>query len=182
MLDPGSRRNRKKASEKAVTKQHMILKNESRMCTCYESKGKEEVTLSDTFQGGKGWLHGRSQSLTLCSLAKRELGLGERWWGFYISRHFAVVVQSPSCVRLSATPWTAACQVSLSFTISLSLLRLVPIESVMPSSHLILCHPLLFLPSIFPSIRVFSSESPLHIRWPEFWSFSLSISPSSDIS
>ena len=71
----------------------------------------------------------------------------------------------------------AACQASLSFTISLSLLKLMSIESAMPSSHLILCHPLLLLPSIFPSIRVFASESVLHIRWPKYWSFSLSISP-----
>ena len=77
---------------------------------------------------------------------------------------FAVVVQSLSCVRHFATPWTAAHQASLSFTISSSLLKLMSIESVMPSNHLILCHPLLLLPSIFTSIRVFTSESVLHIR------------------
>ena len=75
------------------------------------------------------------------------------------------------------TPWTAARQSSLSITNSQSLLRLMSIESVMPSSHLILCHPLLLLPSIFPSIRVFSNESVLHIRWPKNWSFNFSISP-----
>ena len=80
------------------------------------------------------------------------------------------------------TPWTAACQASLSITNSRSLLKLMSIESVMPSNHLILCHPLLFLPSIFPSIRVFSNESVLRIRWPEYWSFSFSISPSSEFS
>ena len=73
-------------------------------------------------------------------------------------------------------------QVSLSFTISRSLLKLMPIESVMPSNHLILCHPLLLLPSIFPSIRVFFNESALHIRWPKYWSFSFSISPSNQYS
>ena len=73
----------------------------------------------------------------------------------------------------SATPWTAACQASQSFTISQRLLRLMSIESVMPSNHLILCQPLLLLPSIFPSIRVFSNESVLHIRWPKYWSFSI---------
>ena len=78
------------------------------------------------------------------------------------------------------TPWTAACQVSLSLTISQSSLKLTSIKSVMPSSHLILCHPLLLLPSIFPSIRVFSSESTLHIRWPKYWSFSFNISPSNE--
>ena len=75
------------------------------------------------------------------------------------------------------TPWTAAHQASLSFTISQSLLRPTPIKSVMPSNHLILCHPLFLLPSIFPSIRVFSSESVLRIRWPKYWSFSFSIRP-----
>ena len=83
-----------------------------------------------------------------------------------------------SCVRLFATSWTVACQASLSITNSWSSLKLVSIESVMPSNYLILCHPLLLLPSIFPSIRVFSNESALRIRWPEYWSFSFSISPS----
>ena len=82
--------------------------------------------------------------------------------------------------HLFSTPWTAACQASLSLTISPSLLRLLSIESVMPSNHLILCCPLLFPPSIFPCIRVFSNESVLHIRWPKYWSFSFSISPSSE--
>ena len=79
-----------------------------------------------------------------------------------------------------ATPWTAARQAFLSFTISWSLLKLTSIESVMPSTHLILCRPLLLLPSIFPSIRVFSNESGLHIRWPKDWSFSVNISPSNE--
>ena len=80
------------------------------------------------------------------------------------------------------TPWTAACQASLSITNSRSLLKLKSIESVMPSNHLILCRPLLLLPSIFPSIRVFSNDSVLRIRWPKYWSFSFSISPSSEYS
>ena len=88
-------------------------------------------------------------------------------------------VQSLSRVRLFATPWTAAHHASLSITNSWSLLKLMSIESVMPSNHLILCHPLL-LPSIFPSIRVFSNESVLRIRWPKDWSFSFSISPSNE--
>ena len=92
----------------------------------------------------------------------------------------AVVVQSLSHVWLCVIPCTAACQASLSFTISWSLLKLMSIESGMPSNHLILCHPLLLLPSIFPSIRVFSNESALHIRWPKYWS--LSISPSNEYS
>ena len=89
---------------------------------------------------------------------------------------------SRSVVSDSATPWTAACQASLSFTISWSLLKLMSVESVMPSNHLILCHPLLLQPSIFPSIRVSSNESALRTRWPEYWSFSFSISPSSEYS
>ena len=88
-------------------------------------------------------------------------------------------VQSLSRVQLFATPWTAVCQASLSITNSRSLLKLMSIESVMPSNHLILCHPLL-LPSIFPSIRVFSNESVLCIRWPKYWSFSFNISLSNE--
>ena len=89
-------------------------------------------------------------------------------------------VQSLSRVRLFATPWTAARQASLSITNSQSLHKLMSIESVMPTNHLILCHPLLPPPSIFPSIRVFSNESALYIRWPKYWSFSFSISPSNE--
>ena len=85
-----------------------------------------------------------------------------------------------SRVLLFATSWTAPCQASLFFTNSRSLLKLRSIESVMPSNHLILCHPLLLLPSIFPSIRVFSNESVLCTRWPKYWSFSFSISPSNE--
>ena len=91
-------------------------------------------------------------------------------------------VQSHSRDRLFASPWTTVRQASLSITNSWSLLNLMSIESVMPSNHLILCRPLLFLPSIFPSIRVFSNESVLSIRWPKYWSFSLSISPSNEYS
>ena len=87
-------------------------------------------------------------------------------------------VQSLSHVWLFATPWIAALQASLSITNTQSLLKLMSIESVMPSNHLILCHPLLLLPSFFPSIRIFSNESVRHIRWPKYWSFSFSISPS----
>ena len=89
-------------------------------------------------------------------------------------------VQSLSCVRLFATPWTAAHQASLSTTNSRSPPKHMSIESVMPSNHLILCLPLLLLPSVFPSIRVFSNESALRIRWPEFWSFSFNISPTNE--
>ena len=91
-------------------------------------------------------------------------------------------VQSLSHVRLFATPWTAARQASFSITNSQSLLILMSTESVMPSNHLILCHPLLLLPSIFPSIRVFSDESVLPMRWPKYWNFSFSISPSNEYS
>ena len=89
-------------------------------------------------------------------------------------------VQSFNHVQLFVTPWTAARKASLSITNSQSLLKLMSIQSVMPSNHLILCHPLLLPPSIFPSIRVFANESALCIRWPKYWSFSYSISPSSE--
>ena len=91
-------------------------------------------------------------------------------------------VQSLSHIRLFATPWTAALQASLSIINSQSLLKLMSVELVMPSNHLILCHPLFLLPSIFPTIRVFSNESVLHIRWPKYWSFSFSIRPSNEYS
>ena len=89
-------------------------------------------------------------------------------------------VQSLSRIRLFATPWTATRQASLSITKSRSPLKPMSIKLVMPSNHLILCHPLLVLPSVFPSIRVFSSDSSLHIRWPKYWSFSFNISPSTE--
>ena len=108
------------------------------------------------------------------SIGKRcELGL---FWYIF------VVVQSLSRVQLFETPWIAACQASLSFTNSWIFLKLMSIELVMPSNHLILCHPLLFLPSVFPSIRVFSNESALCIRWPKYWTFGFSISLSSEYS
>ena len=91
-------------------------------------------------------------------------------------------VQSLSHVQLCATPWTAARQASLSITNSQSLIKVMSVELVMPSNHLILCRPLLLLPSIFPSIRVFSNEPALHIRWPKYWSFSFNISPSNEYS
>ena len=91
-----------------------------------------------------------------------------------------ISVQIHSCVRLFVTPWTTAHQSSLSITNSRSLSKLLSIESVMPSNRLVLCHPLLLPPSIFPSIGVFSNESALHIRWPKYWSFSFNISPSNE--
>ena len=96
--------------------------------------------------------------------------------------HTMVVVQLLSHVRLFLTPWTAAHQNSLSFTISWSVLILMSIESVMPSNHFILCHSLLLLPSIFPSIRIICNDSAFRIRWPKYWSFSFSISPSNKYS
>ena len=93
-----------------------------------------------------------------------------------------LVVWSLSSVQLFVTPQTAACQTSLSFTISWSLLKLMSIESVMPFNHLFLCHLLLLLPSVFPSIRVFSNEFTLYIKWPKYWSLSFNISPSNEYS
>ena len=95
---------------------------------------------------------------------------------------FGVIVQSLSCVQLFVTPWTAAHQASLSITNSWSLLKLMSIESVMPFNYLTVCHLFLLLPSILPSVRIFSNESALCIRWPKCWSFSFSISPSNEYS
>ena len=100
-------------------------------------------------------------------------------WARHMTYQFSSA-QSLSSVWLFVTPWTVACQASLSITNSRSLPKLMSIESVMPSNQLILCHPLLLLPSIFPIIRVFSNESALRIRWTKYWSFSFSISPSSE--
>ena len=119
---------------------------------------------------------------TLCGL-----GEGRRIWGMVklmltevYRQHRFSSVQSLSCVWLFVIPWTIAHQASLSIASSRSLLKLMSIESVMPSNHLILSCPLLLLPSIFPSIRVFFIESVLHIRWPKYWSFSFSVSPSNE--
>ena len=114
-------------------------------------------------------------ALTPCHECTTVQGLAEA-----LSCTWNSSVQSLSRVQLFETAWTAARQASLSITISQSSLKLTSIESVMPSNHLILCHPLLLLPSIFPSIRVFSNESVLYIRWPKDWSFSSSISPSNE--
>ena len=107
----------------------------------------------------------------------------EYWSGLpFPSPMHACMLSCFSCVRLFATPWAAARQASLSITSTHSLPKLVSIELVMPSNHLILCRPLLLLPSIFPSIRVFSNKSVLYIKWPEYLSFSFSISPSNEYS
>ena len=99
----------------------------------------------------------------------------------YVYIYFCISsVQSLSSDHVCVTPWTAACQASLSITNSWSLLKIMWIESVMPSNHHILCHPLLLLPPIPPSIRVFSNELTLHMRWPKYWTFSFSISPSNE--
>ena len=121
---------------------------------------------------------------------KVHSGLSVRWYGRNPNEFFGQasinkvpsVQFSCSVVSKSATLWAAARQASLSITNFWSLLKLMSIESVMPSNHLILCHPLLLLPSIFPSIRVFSNESVLHIRWPKYWNFSFSICPSNEYS
>ena len=132
-------------------------------------------------------MKGNRQSLEEYKMVQR----GQAKWvigGGHIEKHKVgnmpklelSLVQLLSGVWLFVTPWTAACQASLSIISSRSLPILMPIESVMPSNHLILCHSLLFLPSIFPSIRVFSNELALHIRWPKYWSFSFNTSPSNE--
>ena len=122
-------------------------------------------------------MHFLPLSYLLALLFASFQALQERWfpWSVQLSS-----VQLLSHVRLFATPWTTARQASLSITDSWSSLKLTSIESVMPSNHLILCHPLLLLPSIFSRIRVFLNESALYIRWPNYWSFSFNISPSSE--
>ena len=120
-------------------------------------------------------------SQTLSPLIRPDRNIGQIIMWLILPRS-ASSVQLPSCVWLLVTPWTTAHQAFLSITNSWSLLKLMSIESVMPSNHLILCRPLLFLPSIFPSIREFSNESVLRIRWPRYWSFSFSISPSNEYS
>ena len=123
-------------------------------------------------------------SLCMYTFIKRSLVFLSLWFSSN-SLHWMLQfssVQSLSHVRLFATPWIAACQASLSITNSWSSLRFMSIESVMPSSHLILCCPLLLPPSIFPSIRIFSNELVLHIKWPKYWPFSFSISPSNEYS
>ena len=129
------------------------------------------------------WL-GFLSGLELTWLLAYRAGLGDS-----VLFHMALVLQqallfsqSVSPVQLFETPWTAARQASLSFTTSQRLLRLMSIESVMPSKHLVLCHPLLLLTSVFPSIRVFRNELALHIRWPNYWNFTFSISPSNEYS
>ena len=137
-----------------------LIYNQSQECS---GKQKTHVILTSTlFSCGQLYGKPNSQNVT---------------WEPFLSS-----VQSLSCVWLFATPWIAARQTSLSIINSQSLLKLMSIESVMPSNHLILCRPFLLLPSVFPSIIVFSKESVLHGRWPEYWSFSFSISPSNKYS
>ena len=138
---------------------------------CMKEKSESEVTQS---------------CLTLCDPMDCNLP-GSSVHGFSRQEYWSgVPLPSPSSVtsgvQLFVTPWAVACQAYLPITNSQSLLKLISIESVMPSDHLILCHPLLLPPSIFPSIRVFSKESVLHIRWPKYWSLNFSISPSNEYS
>ena len=128
------------------------------------------------------------------SLSNRDLNCPgpviQEFFSFFLSFFFFLGIFfnsechccSVSHIWLLETPWTAACQGSLSFTIFQNLFKLMFVESMMPFNHLILCCPLLLLPSVFPSIRVFSNESALHIRWPKYWSFNFSISPSNEYS
>ena len=141
--------------------------------------------------GVEGWFQDDSSTLHLCALyfyycyissTSDHQALDPRVWGPLIQSIFSSVQSSSvthSCPTL-CNPWIAALQASLSITNSWSLLKLMSIESVMPSSHLILCRPLLLLHPIPPSIRVFSNESTLHMRWPKYWSFRFSISPSNE--
>jgi len=126
-------------------------------------------------------VHSSSGQNSVLSDSRAEISTAGCWLGLTLNSEFSSV-QLLSSVQLFATPRTAARQASLPITNFQNLLKLMSIASVMPSNHLILCHPLLLLPSIFPSIRVFSSESVLCIRWPRYWSYSFSISPSKEYS
>ena len=135
------------------------------------------------------WTCGHTTGITKWDKSLVEMVLRLHWVAFTTDWIWLVIrllkysfssVQSLSCVQLFETPWTTASQASLSITNSQSPPKPMSIESVMPSNHLTLCHPLLLLPSIFPSISVFSNESALHIRWPVYWSFSFNISPSNE--
>ena len=130
----------------------------------------------------RGSSHPRDQTLISCvsCIGSRFCTTSATWEALGMA--IVVVVQSLSCVRLLVSPWTAACQASLSLTISQTLPKFMSIAWVMPSNHLILWCPLLLLPSIFPSMRDFSNELAVHIRWPKYWSFNFSISPSNEYS
>ena len=140
---------------------------------CCISKNKM-VYLTDLI---KGWTIFRNYWMLNACMCLCVFASWVPWFLLVLKKHVWLAfssVQFLICVQLFATPWTAGCQASLSITNSQSLLKLISIKSVMSSNHLILCWPLLLLPSIFPSIRVFSNESFLHIRWPKYWSFSIS--------
>ena len=142
--------------------------------------GREQGNFLPLFYRVNNSTHEGSIPITEITSAKTHLLISSPWGlGF---QHMDCVIQSLSRVQLFATPWTAACQASLSFAISWSLLKFMSIESVMLFNHLILCHSLFLLPSIFPSIRAFCNESALHIRWSKYWSFSFSMSPSNEYS
>ena len=146
---------------------------------CFSDQEDREILFTQVKKEERGSSHmgvGINEKWTVTEL---------HWWTLeasLFSQHStaSVIVQSLSCVRLFVTPWTVARQASPSFTVSWSLLKLMSLESVMPSNHVIFYISHLPLPSIFPSIRIFSDESVLRIRWPEYWSFSFNISPAND--
>ena len=138
----------------------------------------EYYTLIKIAKNWSHWPHIVEPGLKSVILVSDDFRRGTTWSIWILNELPCFFFSLVRHVWLLATPWTAARQASLFFTISWSLVKLMPIESVMPSNHPILCHPLLLSPSVFPSVRVFSSESTLCIRWPKYWRFSLSISPS----
>ena len=173
----------------AVVRRGIVFIQQTRGLT---TKDASPEPLPATEQQQQGHLPAASVDAEACAASAADLqhrlrGVQGGGGGRLCSREagkqvFDVVVQSLSLVPLFVTPWTAARQASPSSTTSQSLLKLMSIELVMPPNHLILCHPLLLLSSIFPSIRVFSNELALPIRWPKYWSFSFNISPSSEYS
>ena len=155
---------------------HSLQMNSKSECSLVEATG-----IYCTTQRNIALFFNNFHSSSVQSLSRVRL-FANPWTAVFFNNFHFSSVQSLSRVWLFANPWTAACQASLSIKNFWSLLKLMSLESVMPSNHLILCCPLLLLPSIIPSIRLFSNESVLHIRWPEYWSFTFSNSPSSEYS
>ena len=157
----------------------MVTQDSPRICNNNNSSygiNRWNIFLENTLYRTKDW------DMSVVSLTSAISNLSMVQWFVFHSILTFSSDQLLSCVQLFVTPWIAASPASLSITNSQSLLKLMSVKSVMPSNHLILCHPFLLLPSVFPSIKVFSNESVLYIRWPKYWSFSFSISHSNEYS
>ena len=164
---------------------YWVLGLQDTSVSCFFSSLSDVRLCSDVIPASRiaSWIFPRDWIVTICySLSSPSAYTQHCSYTYSFTHMFVVVVQSLSCVQVFVTPWTAAHQASLSITNCRSLFKLMSIELVMPFNHFILCRPLLLLLSIFPSIRVFSNESVLHIKWPKYRSFSFSICPSNEYS